>query len=628
MIQNTISTNESASQDSELSNQAPSTALSSATSTTNSATNGSNTGTAETPRSRHKRRKGESSESQILDCDAILGAQNYKIPDQNSIELYKNIRKQVDKRLRNLNIIHPRIPYGFNDYMLSRGAYLLDGNKLGNGTNLFTNEDGGLNTAPAGKYHAIRHNRVSYTVPNRARVPPVISVNSPLYGLFIEQEKERHRMRMQHIKEREKLTLAAEQEIMRVYNHAALNASDQTEPFSVCTMLKHQEIYDYLNSDGKVILSLENAQQDQETVPDGVRTRRRQHGNISPNTPNGGQTSSQSRKNSNTDEATAAAAAIAAKVDDKTPAASEATAAGCDTQTSTTAAATTTADCADTKEVEKSSESSSKNQSIEAKRTTSETSPAERQDEGKPEEGSDKAAASADTSTTPSDEKKLEEGGDSNRLKEDNTKKDDAERDAGTKSIETNQQGSKDGEKSLERTAQTSEEKAAPMEVDESEVNESVVKSESVCEAKCKQPATTTCSISGEESLSKEKDSKIDSPSESKAKESDAQEQQPPPPSSSSDDIDAQDKQTISDEEQRAQIREMFLVQLQEVDDKWDSIRKDMLARHRNEAESLYAIQRLEWEWKTKEIGACDVRATPVIDSTLVPRLSIYSQDY
>jgi hypothetical protein len=84
----------------------------------------------------------------------------------------------------------------------------------------------------------------------------------------------------------------------------------------------------------------------------------------------------------------------------------------------------------------------------------------------------------------------------------------------------------------------------------------------------------------------------------------------------------------VTDQEQKTINREKFLVHLQDVDDKWDKIRHEMLIRHQNEAESLHAIQKLEWEWKTKEIGACDVRTTLFIDNTLVPKLDIFSQDY
>ena len=61
--------------------------------------------------------------------------------------------------------------------------------------------------------------------------------------LFNEQEKARYKLRLQHVIEREKLTLSIEQEIVRVHNNAARALANQLQPFSVCTVLRDEEIY-------------------------------------------------------------------------------------------------------------------------------------------------------------------------------------------------------------------------------------------------------------------------------------------------------------------------------------------------------------------------------------------------
>lgn len=57
--------------------------------------------------------------------------------------------------------------------------------------------------------------------------------------------------------------------------------------------------------------------------------------------------------------------------------------------------------------------------------------------------------------------------------------------------------------------------------------------------------------------------------------------------------------------------------------DKWEKIKEAMLLRQCKEAESLSAIQRLEWEWKLKETGVCDVKSNPTIDERCVPIVAV-----
>lgn len=85
---------------------------------------------------------------------------------------------------------------------------------------------------------------------------------------------------------------------------------------------------------------------------------------------------------------------------------------------------------------------------------------------------------------------------------------------------------------------------------------------------------------------------------------------------------------SVTNEDLKVSNKEAFLYQLQEIDDKWDKIKKDMFVRHRNEADSLYAVQTLEWEWKAKEIGACDVRVSFKIEPEFVPKVEVSALDY
>lgn len=52
-----------------------------------------------------------------------------------------------------------------------------------------------------------------------------------------------------------------------------------------------------------------------------------------------------------------------------------------------------------------------------------------------------------------------------------------------------------------------------------------------------------------------------------------------------------------------------------------------MLLRHHNEAESLHAVQKMDWEWKLKEASLCEYKAKPVIESLHVPEVLV-SDDF
>lgn len=56
-------------------------------------------------------------------------------------------------------------------------------------------------------------------------------------------------------------------------------------------------------------------------------------------------------------------------------------------------------------------------------------------------------------------------------------------------------------------------------------------------------------------------------------------------------------------------------------------IQESMLLRHHNEAESLHAVQRMDWEWKIKELGMCEPQNKPVVDELHVPMVNV-SDDF
>jgi len=69
----------------------------------------------------------------------------------------------------------------------------------------------------------------------------------------------------------------------------------------------------------------------------------------------------------------------------------------------------------------------------------------------------------------------------------------------------------------------------------------------------------------------------------------------------------------------------LFISWLQDVDDKWEKIKEQMVLRHHNEAESLNAVQRMDWEWKLGEIPGAKNRPCP--DDLHVPMVQV-SDDF
>ncbi|XP_076181525.1 uncharacterized protein LOC143153820 isoform X2 [Ptiloglossa arizonensis] len=132
-------------------------------------------------------------------------------PITNCYQLFLNIRKQIERRRKGLFPVQPKPPQGFKDYLMNRCTYVLAGN---------------ANKEP--------------------NVNPPVGLQGAMKDLYVEQEKERYRLRMQHVVEKEKLVLSVEQEILRVHGRAARALANQSLPFSVCTILKDEEVYNVI----------------------------------------------------------------------------------------------------------------------------------------------------------------------------------------------------------------------------------------------------------------------------------------------------------------------------------------------------------------------------------------------
>lgn len=370
-----------------------------------------------------KRRKGEQPDNeqdsnQQVPPQPIVMAEicpaDYQLPSQNSFELYRDIRKRPYKKLMQLTHVQPKVPQGFKDYLLNSGPYLLDGNRIGvglrGGSSVENTETSNQRTSlptngfpPKMKFTNLRYKLTQvqsqkYTFLKTLDAPKVLKTGSPLYELFQDQEKSRQRMRMQHLKERERSILTAEQEILRAYNKAAIIDSKQELNLSACTYFYYQERYHYIDERNDSI------------------------------------------------------------------------------------------DCVNPKDLV-SVEVSSK--------------------------------SDANAADIPS----------------------------------------------ADQTASTSDTNIEKIELDTKNLDKE---------------------------SSKEAIPKVD----------------------------------MSEADLRILNKTAFLENLQEIDDKWSKIKSEMMTRHKNESDSLFAVQSLEWEWKAKEIGACDVRVSLKIDPDFVPRVDISSIDY
>ncbi|XP_011189908.1 myb-like protein X [Zeugodacus cucurbitae] len=138
---------------------------------------------------------------------------SHDFPFTNCFQMYLSIRRQIEKKWRNMYPIKPRPPQGYNEYLLNKKTYLL--------------------------------------ASNEQKVEPVTPSNIPskMHEIYRLQENERNALLQRHIVEREKLCLNVEQEMIRVHSKAARNISCQPVPYSVCTLLKDDEVYNIPTSE-------------------------------------------------------------------------------------------------------------------------------------------------------------------------------------------------------------------------------------------------------------------------------------------------------------------------------------------------------------------------------------------
>ncbi|KAI8504709.1 Ankyrin repeat domain-containing protein 11 [Branchiostoma belcheri] len=124
---------------------------------------------------------------------------------------YLNIRKVILERRQNMSVVIPKPPQCFDEYLLYQCSYL-------------------LHSSPA----------KSLIIP---MYTPPASLPEEMTDLFVEQEKARHKIRLEHYLEREKLIMSCEQEILRVHCRAARAHANQSVPFSACKILLDEEVY-------------------------------------------------------------------------------------------------------------------------------------------------------------------------------------------------------------------------------------------------------------------------------------------------------------------------------------------------------------------------------------------------
>ncbi|XP_005105958.1 ankyrin repeat domain-containing protein 11 [Aplysia californica] len=164
------------------------------------------------PRKRKLRNKTEQQTLQVTVATAAAAKMNQPLEKPpNPYETYLNMRRQIASRHRTMCNVAPKPPVGFKDFLMVNCTYVLQGNVTS-----------------------------TLSVP---MLPPPNLVAEPMREFFIQQEKERYRLRLQHVIEREKLMLSIEQEILREHGRAARAMANQTLPFSVCTILREEEIY-------------------------------------------------------------------------------------------------------------------------------------------------------------------------------------------------------------------------------------------------------------------------------------------------------------------------------------------------------------------------------------------------
>lgn len=126
------------------------------------------------------------------------------------------IHELVEKRNSRLLPINPKLPEGFDQFLINRHTYMLRGK-------------------PVPERFA------------RLKVPSCLPTSGALFNLFMEQEDKRYKMRLQHQIEKERMQITKESGIIRLYKDAAKYQPNQSLPLSACTYLNSVEVYNPSN---------------------------------------------------------------------------------------------------------------------------------------------------------------------------------------------------------------------------------------------------------------------------------------------------------------------------------------------------------------------------------------------
>nr|XP_046216550.1 LOW QUALITY PROTEIN: ankyrin repeat domain-containing protein 12-like [Oncorhynchus gorbuscha] len=157
--------------------------------------------------------KPQPSLAAIVDSLKLEEIQPYQTERANPYYEFLHIRKKIEDNRKVLLSVTPQPPQYYDEYVTFTGSYLLDGNPFG-----------------------------KLCIPT---ITPPPSLPDQLKEMFRQQEVVRMKLRLQHSIEREKLIVSNEQEVLRVHYRAPLlrTLSNQTLPFSACTVLLDAEVY-------------------------------------------------------------------------------------------------------------------------------------------------------------------------------------------------------------------------------------------------------------------------------------------------------------------------------------------------------------------------------------------------
>jgi hypothetical protein len=204
----------------------------------NSAINSVNNNNNSNTTANHNSKDGDNNDNDSSSSSSVNGivpkdVSPFALPSTNCYQMFLSIRKHIDKKRKEMFLVQPKAPQGFKDYLLNRCSYILEGKSGMSSSNKNGNNGNGSATSK----------------PTLNMPPTSLTPGSGMYEVFCEQEKQRYKLKIQHLIEREKLVLSAEQEILRVHGRAARAMANQKVPFSACTILKDEEIYNILETE-------------------------------------------------------------------------------------------------------------------------------------------------------------------------------------------------------------------------------------------------------------------------------------------------------------------------------------------------------------------------------------------